>query len=128
MCSCLQWPQLSELVRFLLWELSMTFLVFRRQQSLPSWLCGFNLQSVQLVGRFWVFFLETLLRFQLCFYFHLYMWVLHWGLTLRLPWRTWVCPCDGQVWRWCSCLGRRGSDSTRRVRELVARVAENNVL
>ena len=27
-------------------------------QSLPSWLCGFNLQLVQLVGKFWVFFLS----------------------------------------------------------------------
>ena len=34
-------------------------------------------------------------------------------MLLRLPWRTWVCPCEGQVWRWCSCLGRRGSGSTR---------------
>ena len=37
--------------------LSMTFYIFHRQ-SLPSWLCGFNLQFVQLVGRFWVFFLS----------------------------------------------------------------------
>ena len=28
------------------------------------------------------------------------MWVVHWGLLPRLPWRTWVCPCEGQVWRW----------------------------
>ena len=21
------------------------------------------------------------------------MWVVHWGLLLRLPWRAWVCPC-----------------------------------
>ena len=26
------------------------------------------------------------------FYFHLCMWVVHWGLLLRLPCRTWVCP------------------------------------
>ena len=26
------------------------------------------------------------------FYFHLWIWVVHWGLLLRLPWRTWVCP------------------------------------
>ena len=44
---------------------------------------------------------------------HLCMWVVRWGLLLRLPWRTWVCPCEAQVWRWCSCLGRRGSGSTR---------------
>ena len=41
------------------------------------------------------------------------MWVVHWGLLLRLSWRIWVCPCEGQVWRWCSCLGRRGSDNSR---------------
>ena len=37
----------------------------------------------------------------------------HWGLLLRLPWRTRVCPCEGQAWRRCSCLGRRGSGSPR---------------
>ena len=33
-----------------LWHIPQT-------QSLPSWSCGFNLQLVQLVGRFWVIFL-----------------------------------------------------------------------
>ena len=33
------------------------------------------------MGRFWVFFLShTASGFQLWFYFHLYMWVVHWGL------------------------------------------------
>ena len=83
-------------------------------QSLPSWSCGFNLQPVQLVGRFWVFSLShTAPGFQLWFYFHLCMWVVHWGLLLKLPWRTWVCPCEGQGWRRCSCLGRRVSGSMR---------------
>ena len=50
------------------------------------------------------------------------------GLLLRLPWRTWVCPCEGQVWRWCSCLGHRGSGSTRYSGELAARAAGNIVL
>ena len=108
-CSYLQFPQLSELVCFLLWELSRTFYIFHRH-SLPSCLCGFNLQLVQLVGRFGIFFLShTAPGFQLWFYSHLCMWVVHWGLLLRLPWRTWVCPCEGQVWRWCGCLGCRGS-------------------
>jgi len=49
------------------------------------------------------------------------MWAFHWGLLLRLPWRTWVCPSVGQVQRWCSCLGCRGSDSTRYSGELAAR-------
>ena len=35
--------------------------------------------------------------FRLWFYFHLCEWVIHWALLLRLPWRTWVCPCEGQV-------------------------------
>ena len=47
---------------------------------------------------------------------------------LRLPWRAWVCPSEGQVWKWCSCLGHRGSGSTRYSRGLVARVVGNIVL
>ena len=51
-------------------------------QSLLSWSCGFNLQLVQLVGRFRVFFLShTAPGFQLWFYSQLYMWVVHWGVT-----------------------------------------------
>ena len=92
-------------------------------------MCGFNLQLVQLVGRFWVFFLRHIAPgFHLWFYFHLCIQVIHWSLLLRLPWRTWVCPCEGQVWRWCSCLGCRGSGSTRYSGELAARAARNTVL
>ena len=91
-CSCLQCPQLSERVCFLLWKLSMTFHIFHRQ-CLSNWSHRFNLQLVQLVGRFWVFFLiRTGPVFQLWFYFQLCMWVVHCGLLLRLPWRTWVAP------------------------------------
>ena len=72
------------------------------------------MQLVQLVRRFWIFFLcHSAPGFQLWFYFHLYMWVVHWGLLLRLPWRGWVYPCECQVWRWCTCLGHWGSGSTR---------------
>ena len=85
--------------------------------------------SLYLVGRFWVFFLSpTAPGLQLWFYFHLYMWVVHWGLLLRLPWRPWVCPCEGQVWRWGSCFSCRGSGSIRFSGELVARSAGNIVL
>ena len=81
------------------------------------------------MGRFWIFFLShTMLRFQLWFYFHLYMWVVHWALLLRLPWKTWVCPSENQVWQWYSYLGRRGSGSTRYSGGLAARVAGNIVL
>ena len=48
-------------------------------------------------------------------------------LLLRLPWRAWVCPCEGQVWKWCSCLGHRGSGSTRYSVGLADREAGNIV-
>jgi len=87
------------------------------------------MQLIKLVGRFWVFFLShTAPGFQLWFYFHLCMWNIQWGLLLKLPWRTCVCPSEVYVWRWCSCLGDRGSGSTRYSRELAARAAGNIVL
>jgi len=130
-CSCLQYPQLSELSElcFLLWELSMTFYIFHRCRvclvdhvdlifTLYSWQEYFGSSS-----------LATLpLGFQLWFYFDLCMCFIHWDLLLRLPWRTWVCPCEGQVWRWCSCLGCRGSGNIRYSGGLVAREAGNIVL
>ena len=119
---------LSELVHFVLWELSLSFNIFHRHRiclidrvdlicSLYSW-----------SGRFWVLFLKhTAPRFQLWFYLHFCMWGIHWGLLLRLLWRTWVCTCEGQVWRWGSCLGHRSSGSTRYSGELAARAAGNVV-
>ena len=80
------------------------------------------------MGRFWVFFLSHTAPWVSIVIFHVYLWVVHWGLLLRLPWRTWVCPCEGQVWRWCIYLGRRGSGSTRYSGELVARAAGTIVL
>ena len=81
------------------------------------------------MGRPCVFFLShTAPGFQLWFYFHLYMWVVHWAFLLRLPWRTWVYPSENQVWQWYSYLARRGSGSTRYSGGLAARVAGNIVL
>ena len=81
------------------------------------------------LGGFWVFFLShTAPGFQLRFYFHLCISVVHWGLLLRLPWRTWVCPSEGQLWGRYSCLGFRGSGSTMYSGELVANAAGNIVL
>ena len=59
-----------------------------------AWLTlWFNLQLVEPVGRLWVFFLSHAAPgFQLWFYSHLCVWVVHWGSLLRLPCRTWVCP------------------------------------
>ena len=62
------------------------------------------------------------------FYFHLCIWVVHLGLLLSVPWRAWVCASEGQVWRLCSCLGHRGSGSTRYSGELAAKAAGNIVL
>ena len=118
-------PQLSELVRFLLWALSMTFYIFHRHR-----LCLAD--CVDLICCFYswweVFGSSSLATLPLGF---------NCGFTststrgsptgvcsLRLPWRAWVCP----VWSWCSCLGRRGSGSTRYSGELVARAAGNTVL
>ena len=39
-----------------------------------------------------------------------------------------LCPSEGQVWRWCSCLRHRGSGCTRYSGALVARAAGNIVL
>ena len=84
---------------------------------------------MQLVGRFRVFFpSHSAPGFQLWFYFHLCMCIIHWGLLQRLSWGTWVCPCEGQVWRWYHYLGHRGSGSTRFSGELAARAAGNIVL
>ena len=57
LCSCLQCPQLSELVHFLLWELSRSFYIFHRHRvclvdcvdlicSLYSWWEGFGSSSL----------------------------------------------------------------------------------
>ena len=59
----------------------MAFHISHRQ-SLLSGLCRFNLQLVQLVETFGVFFLShTAPGFQLRFYFYLYVLVIHWGLA-----------------------------------------------
>ena len=85
--------------------------------------------SLSAGGKVLVFFLShTAPGFLLWFNFHLCVWVVHWGLLLRLPWGTWVCPSEGQVWRWCSCLGHKGSGSTGYSGELVAGAAGNTVL
>ena len=57
LCSCLQYPQLSELVRFLFWDHLMTFYIFHRHRvclvdhvdficSLYSWWEGFASSSL----------------------------------------------------------------------------------
>ena len=128
MCSFLQGPQLSELVCFVSWELTMAFCIFRRHRiclvdhvdlicSMYSWWEGFGASLAMLP-----------LGFQLWFYFYLYMWIVHWDFAPEAAWRAWVCPYEGQVWRWCSCLCCRGSGSTWYSVGLVAKAAGNIVL
>ena len=85
--------------------------------SLYSWLEGFESSSLATLP-----WLSTVVLFS----------PLHMGcplsLLLRLPWRTWVCPSEGQVWRWWSCLGGRGSGSTRYSGKLMSRTAGNTVV
>ena len=68
-------PPISIIIRtsaFSFVEALNDLLYIPQTQRLPSWLCGFNLQFVQLVGRFGVFFLSHAAPgFQLSFYFHL---------------------------------------------------------
>ena len=134
--SCVFSPPMSTIIRtsacvcVCVCELSMSFYIFHMHKiyiadhmnlicSLYSWWEGF--------GK--VFFLShTAPGFQYWAYFHLCMWVFHWGLHLRLSWRTWVCPSKCLLWRWYSFLGHRCSGSTRNSGELVARVARNVML
>ena len=98
-------------------------------QSLPSWSCGFNPQLVHLVGRFWVlYFSRTAPEFQLWFYLHLCMWVVHRGFAPKSALEDLGLPSEDQVWRWHSCLDCRGPGTTRYLGEPMVRAAGNMVL
>ena len=92
---CSQCPQLSELMHFLLWELSISLYIFHSHGiclvdhvdlicSLYSW---------------WeVFFLHHT-GFQLWFYFNLCLWVVHWDLPQGCPVRS---RCGSSTAAWVS--------------------------
>ena len=128
MCSCLQCLQLSELVHFLFWELSMSFyIVHRHRVCLVD--CVHLICNCIAAGKVWGLIPQP----------H-YPWVsivvlfppLHVGRPLGFAPEAALealgLPCEGQAWRWCSCLGHRGSGSTRYSGELAARAAGNTVL
>ena len=82
------------------WQLSMAFYIFHRH-SLPSWSRRFNLQLVQLVGRFWVFILcHSAPGFQLWFYFRLCMCVSSWGCRGGLGFAPVRARCGGGAAAW----------------------------
>ena len=57
--------------------------------------------------RFSIFFLSRPVPgVQLWFYPHFCVWFTHRSLVLRLPWSSWVCPCEDQAQRWYDCLNR----------------------
>ena len=130
--SCVFLPPLSTAIRaivFSLCMLSMAFYIFHRHRaclvdhvdllcSLYNWWEGFGSSSLAALP----------LGFN-CGFISTSTCGSSTGVELlRLPWRAWVCPSEGQVWKWCSCLGHRGSGSTRYSRGLVARVVGNIVL
>ena len=85
----------------------------------PSWLSGLLRGFLHSS----CVFLPPLLNIFCFFYFHLCIWVVHWGLLLSVPRRSWIWTSEGHVWK-----GHRGSDSTKYSGELVARAAGNIVL
>ena len=90
-------------------------------QGLPSWLWGSNLQLIQLMERFSIFFLShPIPGVQLWFYPHLCVWSTHRSLVLRQPWSSWVCPCEDQTQRWYDCLDLRSPGGAKCTRKLVA--------
>ena len=104
-------------------------LYISKTQSLPSWIFGFNLQLVQLIEEFSIHFpSHTAPGVQLWFYLHLHMWVVLRSLLPRLPWRIGFCSREAQVWKWCSCLDRRCSGSSRCAGELEVRGVGDTVL
>ena len=128
LCACLQCPQLSELVCFLSWELSVTFYISHRHRvclvdcvdficSLYNWWEDLGSSS-----------LATLPLGFSCGFISTSACASPTEVCSRLSWRTWACPCEGQVWRWRSCLGRRASGSTRCSGELAVRAAGNIML
>ena len=127
-CSCLQGPRLSGPAHFLLWELSVAFYIFHRHQvcpldlvdlicSLYSRLEGFgSSSSATLPLDFNSGFISTPAGGS----------PMGFAPESALGGLDW--PCEGQGWRWCSCVGRRGSGSSRYSGGLAAGAAGDRVL
>ena len=65
---------------------------------------------------------------QLWFYPHLCMWSAHRSLVLRLPWSSWVCPCEDRVQRWYDCLDHGSPSSAKCTGKPVAMDARDMAL
>ena len=86
--------------------------------SLYSWWEGFGV----------IFLSHTAPGFQLWFYFHLYMWVICWGLVPEAGLEGLGLPLWGPGVEVVQLLGSQGSGSTRYSGGLAARAAGNTVL
>ena len=128
--SCVFLPPTSTAIRtnrFLLWELSMPFYIFHRHRVCLAGHVDLTC-TLQLVGRFGSSSLATLSLGFNCGSVSTSTCGSSTGVwLLRLPWRAWVCCCEGQEWKWCSCLVQRGSGSTSYSGVLPTRAAGNIV-
>ena len=104
-CSCLQCPQLSELVHFLLWELSVTFYIFHRHRvclvdrvdlicSLYSWWESFGSSSLAILP------LGSNCGFISTFASGSYTGVCSWGFTGGLGFTPVKARCGGGAAAW----------------------------
>ena len=124
--SCLFLPPMSTAVRtsaFSFVGALDCLLHIPQTHSLPSWSCGFNSQLVQLVGRFGSSSLATLPLGFICGFISTSACGSAPGVCPEAALEDSGLPLWGQVWRWCSCLGHRGSGSTRHLGELAAGAA-----
>ena len=129
--SCVFLPPGSTVIRtseFCFVGVLSDFFYIPKRHSLPSWLCGFHLQLVQLAGWFWVFFLSHTAPDPIVVLFIFLHVGCPLGFASEVALQDLGLPLWGQVRRWDSCLGRRGSGSTRYSAALVARAAGNIVL
>ena len=80
------------------------------------------------MGKLWVFFLScTAPGFQLWFYFHLWLWVIHWGFAREAALEDLALPLGGPGAEVVQLLSLQGSGSTRYLR-LVVSATGNTVL
>ena len=95
-------------------------------------MCGFNLQLVLLVGRFFISSSLVTLRLVFNLFIVVLFPLLHVGCTLGFASEAALedlsLPSECQVQQWGSCLAHRGSCSTIYSGELVVRAAGNIVL
>ena len=109
LCFCLQCPQLSELVHFILWECSVTFYIFCRHRIClvdhvdlihSFYSCGKALGLLPQTHCPWV---SAVVLFPPLYVSRPV------GFAPEAALEELGLPCEVQVWRWCNCVSCRGS-------------------